>query len=349
MDIDLSALLNRSDALLLFCALAFGLLLGRMRIGGFELGATAGVLLVALLFGYWGFNLDTQTESLGFMLFIFCVGIEAGPNFFSNFLQDGMRYVSIALVVALTGVGVTLLATTLLQLDSPLAAGMLAGALTSTPTLVGAQDAVAQQMGQLTGAERDAIISRISVGYAMTYVIGLVGLLLIIRHVPPLLGIDIRDSARRSAMARGMDSSRRRNVRTPILRAYQLTAESIEEFADKTLRELGLYERSGLLIERIKRDGVLLEPDSETVLRAGDKIALVGYPSNHAKAGLTLNRDVYDPDMLEFHMDTVPVVVSQESAVGKTLNELELESVHGCLVNAVSGPRLKSPWIAICR
>jgi len=145
MELDLAELLQGSDALLLFTVLAFGLLMGRMKVGGFEVGTTAGVLLVALLFGNWGFEFSVQTESLGFMLFIFCVGIEAGPNFFSTFAQDGVRYVAIALVVAMTGVLVTIAVAFSLNLEPALAAGMLAGALTSTPTLVGAQDAVSHR------------------------------------------------------------------------------------------------------------------------------------------------------------------------------------------------------------
>ena len=166
MDIDIASLLQASDVMLLFAALGGGLLIGKIRIGSFQLGSTPGVLLAAILLGVWGFDMHTQTESLGFMLYIFCVGIEAGPNFFSNFIQDVARYVSIAVVIVVVAVTVNNVASNLLGLDSGLAAGMLAGSLTSTPTLVGAQDAVAQQMGHLGEDERQAIVGQISVGYA---------------------------------------------------------------------------------------------------------------------------------------------------------------------------------------
>ena len=308
MDLDLVKLLQESDALLLFCVLAFGLLLGRIKLGGFEIGTTAGVLLVALVFGNWGFDFSVQTESLGFMLFIFCVGIEAGPNFFSTFAQDGIRYVAIAFVVAVTGVLVTYSIASVLELDPALSAGMLAGALTSTPTLVGAQDAVSQQAALLDAGQKSAMIGQISVGYAMTYVVGLVGLLITISYFPRLLGIQMPEEARRVAAARGLDNSRRRNVRTPILRAYVITEPVAEELIGRTLREIGLYERSGLLIERIKRDGKLFEPDSETQLEIGDRVALVGFPSSHARSQERIGEEVYDPDLLEFQMDSEQVV-----------------------------------------
>jgi putative transport protein len=340
MEINLIDLLQDNDALLLFTVLAFGLLLGRSRLGGFEVGTTAGVLLVALVFGNWGFDFAVQTESLGFMLFIFCVGIEAGPNFFSTFAQDGVRYVAIALVVALTGAAVTITLGFLLELEPALAAGMLAGALTSTPTLVGAQDAISQHPEL---QDRDAMISLISVGYAMTYVVGLVGLMLSLRYFPKLLAISVPEEARRMAASRGLGTMRRRNVRTPILRAYLVTAALAREIEGRTLREFGLYQEAGLLVERIKRDGKLIEPDSETVLQEGDRVALVGYPSSHARSGQDVADEVYDPDLLEFTMGTERVVLNKRDVVGKTLQDLDLEGQHGCFVDGVTRAQVELP------
>lgn len=343
MEIDLIRLLQASDVLLLFTTLAFGLLLGRLRLGSFEIGSTAGVLLVALLFGHWGFDFHAQTERLGFMLFIFCVGIEAGPNFFSNFAQDGARYIVIAMVVALTGVLVTMTAARLLQLEPALAAGMLAGSLTSTPTLVGAQDAATLQAAQLGAEEGGALIAQISVGYAMTYVVGLVGLLTVIRYFPKLLGIDLQQEARKVATERGLGSNRRRNVRTPVLRAYEVSEAVAAEIGGRTLRELGLFEQSGLIVERIKRDGKLFEPDSETVVTQGDRVALVGFPVSHRGSTLSEGSEVYDPDLLEFVMDEAEVVVTRNQVVGGQLGELQLESEYGCLVDGITRAQVELP------
>jgi len=343
MDINLAELLQGSDVMLLFTALGLGLLVGKIRLGSFQLGSTPGVLLAAIALGSWGFDLGAQTESLGFMLFIFCVGIEAGPNFFSNFVQDGVRYVSIAAVIVITAVTVTNLAARLLDIDPGLAAGMLAGSLTSTPTLVGAQDAVTQQMSHLGAAERDLIISQISVGYAMTYVVGLVGLLLVLRYLPTLLRFDPGEEARRLARARGLDSERRRNVRTPILRAYEIAVDSGSEDIGKTLREIGSFARSGLIVERVKRQGELLEPDPDLVLEAGDKVALVGYPSSFARSEINRSAEVYDPDLLEFRMDSAQVVVTDPKLVGVPLGGLELETKYGCLIDGVTRAQVELP------
>jgi putative transport protein len=329
--------------MLLFTALGVGLLVGKIRIGSFQLGSTPGVLLAAIMLGVWGFDMDAQTESLGFMLFIFCVGIEAGPNFFSNFIQDGARYVSIAVVIVLVAVAVTNVVSNMLGLDSGLAAGMLAGSLTSTPTLVGAQDAVAQQLGHLGEDERQAIISQISVGYAMTYLVGLLGLLLVLRYIPVVLRFDPKEQAHNLARDRGMDSSRRRNVRTPILRAYLVDETSREDVVGKSLREVGMFQRSGLIVERIKRGAELLEPDPDLVLESGDKAALVGFPINHARNKIDRSREVYDPDLLEFRMDTANVVVTNPDMIGIPLADLDLETRYGCLVNGLTRAQVELP------
>ena len=343
MDIDLVKLLQDSDVLLLFTVLGFGLLLGRVPLGGFEIGSTPGVLLVALVFGNLGLDFSAQTESLGFMLFIFCVGIEAGPNFFSTFAQDGVRYIAIALVVAVTGVMVTLGIAKGLNLDPGLSAGMLAGALTSTPTLVGAQDAATQSAALLSQSDRVSLISQISVGYAMTYVVGLVGLLLSLRYFPPLLGIDLQDEAKKVAAARGFGGDRRRNTRIPILRAYLINEAAAENIAGRSLREFGVYERFGLLVERIKRDGKLIKPDSETVMELGDRVAMVGPPGGHALSEMRESEQVYDPELLEFQVSSEDVVVSKPAAVGKTPRELRLEAEYGCFADGLSRAQVELP------
>ncbi len=85
MNINVAELLNGNYILLLFVVLALGLCLGKLRLGSIQLGNSIGVLVVSLLLGQQHFSINTDALNLGFMLFIFCVGVEAGPNFFSIF------------------------------------------------------------------------------------------------------------------------------------------------------------------------------------------------------------------------------------------------------------------------
>ena len=343
MEINIGNLLNNSDVMLLFTVLAFGLMLGRARLFGMPLGSTAGILLVALLFGYFGFDLTLHTERLGFMLFIFCVGIEAGPNFFSTFIQDGIRYIILAAVVAISGVVTTLGIARLASLDSGLAAGMLAGALTSSPTLAGAQGAATRLIGEIGEEGRDLLVAQIGVGYALSYVVGMLGLLVMIRVLPKLLGLDLVQAARDVAIERGLDGGRNRTRRTPILRAYRIDEQAAARIDGRSLRELGLYERFGLSVDRVKRDGEIFVPDSETVVVVGDKVALVGYPSGHARSEMNFDNEVFDSDLLEFRIATRAVIVAKSEVIGKELGKLNLVSDYGCFVDSIVRAQVPLP------
>lgn len=89
MNINVVNLLSANDVLLLFVVLSLGLCLGKLRIGSIQLGSSIGVLVMSLLLGQQHFSINTNALSLGFMLFIFCVGVEAGPNFFLSFSATG--------------------------------------------------------------------------------------------------------------------------------------------------------------------------------------------------------------------------------------------------------------------
>ena len=99
MNIDVATLLLKNDILLLFVVLALGLLIAKARIGSFQLGSSIGVLLAAIFIGNLGYSFTAEALDIGFMLFIFCVGIEAGPNFFGIFLRDGTHYLLLVLSI----------------------------------------------------------------------------------------------------------------------------------------------------------------------------------------------------------------------------------------------------------
>ena len=117
-----------NEVLLIFVVLGIGLLVGKLRIGSFQIGNTIGVLFTALLFGQIGFTLTSSAGNIAFMLFIFAVGIEAGPHFFSVFLRDGLRYISLSLVILSSALLLTFALAKLFDFGPGLAAGLLAGA-----------------------------------------------------------------------------------------------------------------------------------------------------------------------------------------------------------------------------
>ena len=129
------SLLRQQPVLTLFVMLGLGYLIGNIRIGSFSLGPVAGVLFVGLFLGHHGFQSSPGAMSVGFALFIFSVGYQAGPRFFDVLMTDGLRYLALAVVIAATGLGVALFFAKYLELAPGTSAGLLAGGLTSSPTL----------------------------------------------------------------------------------------------------------------------------------------------------------------------------------------------------------------------
>ena len=187
---------------MLFLVLGLGYLIGKISIRGFEPGSAAGVLFVGLRLGHFGHDLNPTVQSMGFTLFIFSVGLQAGPGFFAVIRQDGLKYLSLAIVIGGAGFGLALGLAKVLGLEPGAAAGLLSGSLTSSPTLAAAQEAVrAGQVPVSQGLTPDDVMTSITTTYAFTYLFGTVGLILIIRFLPRLLGINLALEAKKLAAA----------------------------------------------------------------------------------------------------------------------------------------------------
>jgi len=342
VNINVASLLNGNYILLLFVVVALGLCLGKIRLGSVQLGNSIGVLVVSLLLGQQHFSINTEALNLGFMLFIFCVGVEAGPNFFSIFFRDGKNYFMLALVMVGSAMLLALGLGRFFGWDIGLTAGMLAGSMTSTPVLVGAGDTLRNTMGgnNLLGSELD----NLSLGYALTYLIGLVSLIFGARYLPKLQHQDLPTSAQQIARERGLDTDSKRKVYLPVIRAYRVGQELVAWADGKNLRELGIYRQTGCYIERIRRNGILATPDGDAVLQVGDEISLVGYPDAHSRLDPSFRngKEVFDRDLLDMRIVTEEVVVKNNHAVGKRLSQLNLTD-QGCFLNRVIRSQIEMP------
>lgn len=342
MELNLFELLSGSPTLLTFLVIGCGYLIGNLKLGRFQLGATTGVLLVGVAFGQLGFSNDPELASLGFTLFIFCVGLQAGPRFFGVFLEDGPKYIVLAAVVALTAVLLARAYAALLGFDFGLSAGLLAGALTSTPTLIGAQDAIRSGVAVLpAGISADQAINNISVGYAITYLFGTVGLITFIRYAPGLLRIDLAAEAATLARERGLheptDTTSRRDI--PVVRAYRMTSA----VDGQTVRELQM-ERTGRFTPLgVRRDGVVLKPERDFQLRAGDIVSAIVSLDALREARADLGQEVLDLELLDYEITTGEIVVTESKAIGKLLKDLRLPSEHGCFPIGLTRSRVPVP------
>ncbi|MGT3850566.1 aspartate:alanine antiporter [Vibrio cholerae] len=343
MNIDVVLLLEQNPILLIFVVLAIGLSFGKIRFGSFQLGNSIGVLITSLIMGHLGFSFTPEALTIGFMLFIYCVGIEAGPNFFGIFFRDGKHYLILSLVVLITATWIAYFGGYYLNLDYGLAAGMMAGALTSTPVLVGAQDALNSGLAAVPRhMDLSLILDNVSVGYAMAYLIGLISMIMFAKLLPKLQKQNLSDSAQQIAQERGLGSQRK--VYLPIIRAYRVGPELINWIDGRNLRELGIYRQTGCYIERIRRHGILAHPDGDAILQEGDEIALVGFPDSHARLDPSFRngKEVFDRNLLDLRISEEEIVVKNDSIAGKRLSDLNL-SEYGCFLNRVVRAQIEMP------
>ena len=164
--------------LYIFLIIGIGYLLGKISFKGISLGS-AFILMVALLFGHLGIVMDPLIRNLGLVLFVGSVGLIAGPVFISNFKNQALSFIIMGIVIVGTGIITTFVSSKVLGISGGLSMGILSGALTSTPGL-----AAALELN--SGAE-------VSVGYGITYLFGVVGVVLFVQLVPKILKRDLQE------------------------------------------------------------------------------------------------------------------------------------------------------------
>ncbi|NIA71359.1 transporter [Pelagibius litoralis] len=345
MEIDPYSLLLSSPTLTVFLVIALGYLIGKINIKGFELGATGGVLLIALLFGHYDLAPHPFLGTVGFTLFIYLVGLQAGPRFFNVLMEDGARYIGLALVVAISAFIAAKLLAAGFGLDDGLAAGILAGALTSTPTLVGAQSVLETGVAVVPpGESADVLLESISVGYAITYVFGMVGLILAVKLMPMLLRIDLTGQAQSYARKKGYSEDKKTAPQgLPVVRGYQVNEGG--RIAGKTRRHLEATEDQRVTAVRVKRGEKIIELSMDDTVEAGDKIAILAAPERHAEMrdDPDLTSSILDKDLLDTYITSAEIVVTRSEVAGRSLSELRLTPDFNCFVTRIQRSQIDLP------
>jgi putative transport protein len=319
---------------LLFLVLGLGYLVGRISILGFELGSVSGVLFVGLIFGHLGYVPNSTTQSVGFVLFIFSVGLQAGPSFFSVIKQDGLKYFALAVVISGTGFTLALTLARFLGLEPGAAAGLLAGGLTSSPTLAAAQEAVrAGDVPVPDGFTAEQVMTNVTTAYAITYIFGLVGLILIIRFLPRLLRINLpSEAAKLEASSRGGVEDRVQALNDVVVRAYRVENERL---VGVTLGAANERFPGRVSIERLRRGGELVPVTEDTTVELGDEICIVGFLDEFIASAGRIGPELSDPDLLDVHIESARVVVLRTKVKNFTTSLNEIAAEEGCFVSKI--------------
>ncbi|TWC71993.1 aspartate-alanine antiporter [Herbaspirillum sp. SJZ099] len=318
----LHQLFSRSSEIALFLSLAVGYYIGKIQFGKFQLGGVAGSLLVAVLVSQVGVTIDPGVKSVLFALFIYAVGYESGPQFFNSLGRQSVREIILAAVLAITGLATVVVMARLFGLDKGLAAGVAAGGLTQSAIIGTAGDAI-NKLG-LAAEEVQRLQGNVAVGYAVTYVFGSFGAILVcVNLLPRFMGRSIKEDAVRAetAMQGGLQVlAPGQEAAAPDLvgRIYQ-----IGDHADLTVEQLEKeHAAHGITIERLKRHGKIIEISPELKLETGDIVLAVGRRQAMVDIVPIFSKELYAVEGMELMMERRDIVLVNKEYHNRTVGDI---------------------------
>ncbi len=294
----------------LFVIIGSGLLIGRIRIYGVSLGSS-GVIFTAIAFGAMGYTIPDSIGAIGLVLFVYCVGITAGPTFFRAFVEQGADLAKLGVLLVTVGAGATVLFGWLTGAPLDLSVGIFAGAMTSTPALAAALDNI-QSPG-------------VSIGYGIAYPFGVVGVVLFVQLLPRLLGKNLDEEAR----ALGPPAGRAQDIRRVLVEVRN------PALFGKKVCEATLLPNSRCQISRVLWDDTLVPLTPETQFEEGQCVLVVGESDRLPDIVDYLGRESDRHYHLDLERTRMKVVATSPDITGKTLRQLNVLNRFGVTVSRI--------------
>jgi putative transport protein len=329
--------LQKSPELAIFASLALGYWIGVIKLGSFSLGTVTGTLLVAILIGQLGITVSPNVKSIFFIMFLFAVGYGVGPQFIRGIATDGLPQAIFAVVVSVLCLVSVYVASKIAGYDAGFGAGLLAGSQTISAAMGLATDAF-NGLG-LPPDKVKELADHMPVAYAITYIWGTIGTGVILSILgPKLLGVNLEAECKRyekemsvGAPAGGMQSAYRRTD----VRAYK-----IGDRMPRGMTVAGAETHHGdarIFVQRLRRDGKLMEFTPTTVLQQGDVVAVAGRTEALVEVLGKYGNEVSDPELLDMPAEAVDVVLTNKAYDGKTLLELmKTDFARGVYLNKIT-------------
>jgi len=279
--------LRANPALVIFLTLAIGYYIGSIKFGHFSLGAVTGTLLVGVLIGQLDITISSQVKSVFFVMFLFAVGYSVGPQFVRGVARDGAPQAVFAAVICVLCLACTWLAAK-----------------------------IAKEM-----------LNQIPVAYAICYLWGTIGTGVILSMIgPKLIGANLEEACKdyEARLSKGQPETGMNSAWHQLeMRAFEIATTG--EVVGKTVAEAeAIHTEARMFIERIRRDGKIIDFESTTMLKAGDVLAVSG-PTEALIALEPHAKEVADKELLDIPVESVDLVVTHKDVNGKTLLELAKE------------------------
>ena len=305
--------------------IAVGVLLGKIKIFGVSLGVTF-VLFTGIVCGHFGFTGNTQIltflQDFGLILFVFCIGLQVGPSFFSSFKKGGiaMNLIAIGIVFLNVAVALGLYYGLNGRIELPMMVGILCGAVTNTPGLGAANEALSQL--SYNGPQ-------IAMGYACAYplgVLGIIGSIIAIRYI-------CRVNLKKEEEAIAQEEAANPHL-TPRMMHLEVHNEAL---SGKTLLQVKDFMGRDFVCSRILQNGHVSIPNRDTVFHIGDQLFVV-CAEDDAEAIIAFigPKIEVDWEKQDTPMVSRRILITQPKMNGKQLGELHFSSMYGVNVTRVN-------------
>lgn len=301
----------KNEYISFFAIVALGILLGKIKIKGISLDTSA-IIFVALLFGHYGTTMPDILQKFGLIFFIYSVGIQAGPGFFESFKKDGIKLIGLTVIAIVSGALATVVLANFLDIDSKLAVGIFAGAMTSTPGLAAAIESTSSTLA--------------SIGYGISYPFGVLAVILFVKISPKLFRVSISKA----------EVEYMQNVKSdfPELINRNFMVENINIFG-KTLGQLKIRTMTHSNISRVLHQDEAFTPTESTVLHQGDVVKAVGTTADLQKVQLLIGKETTTDIPLSTKYVIQNILVTNESAINKPLGKIGLMEQYNATVTSM--------------
>lgn len=342
---------RNNQAIPIFLTLGIGFWIGNLKFKSFSLGPVTATLIVGVIMGQMDIEINELVKSLAFMLFLFAIGYNVGPQFFRSLRGDGLKQILFAVIEVAVCVGCVVGVCSLMGYNKGVTVGMFAGSQTISAVIGVGTDTI-RALG-LPPDETDKMVSMIPACYAVTYIFGTIGSAWLIANFGPvLLGGLKKVKAETKALEAEMDSKDFAPTpgydvaNRPIsFRAYKVEAPYFNKprSVDEIERHIkGMKHRH--FIERLRLKGEIFDPEPELKVRMGDIVVLSGRRESIVDEAGWIGSEVTDHELLNFTTENLPVTVSKSGADGITIGELkQKEYMRGVLVNKLKRNDISLP------
>ncbi len=342
--------LSENPFVFLFLSLAIGYPLGRLTFKGVSLGTTAGTLVVGVAlaltsFSVYGLKIEEPglVSDIFLMMFMYAIGMKVGPQFFSGLARGGIDFVVIGLIVVFSNFAIVVIGAKLMGLEPGYAAGIISGSYTVTAVMGVAQSAISS--GAFTppeGMSLDHVSANIAAGYAISYVLSTVLIILFIKYLPSLFGIDPVKAGKdaEAEFSTGDDDEKLPSTFgfsdvgvLPIdVRAYKVTHQ---ELVGRSVQELYQSFPDAAVLKVVRGDEVI-DASQNPTLALNDVIGIRGeYRILIAEGEADIGNEVDEPRARNVDIEVADIHVGKSEHAGKTIAQLHAEVGFGVYFKAI--------------